>query len=64
MKFHLTVRWGHPSTRYHQDTLDAPDLRAALVQAAEALPEEVVSTADLAEIRPAQSPEDREYLEG
>lgn len=64
MKFHLTVRWGHPRTRYHQETLDAPNLREALARAAASLPDDVARTADLAEVRPAPEPEDREYLDG
>lgn len=64
MKFHLTVRWGHPRTRYHQVEVEAPGLRQALAQAASSLPDEVAASADLAELRPAPSPNDRSYLEG
>lgn len=64
MNFRLTVRWGSPGTRYHVEEVEAPDLRAALLEAAERLPPEVAATADLAELRPGVDPEAREYLEG
>lgn len=64
MKFHLTVRWGHPRTHYHQAEVEAPGLREALERAARSLPDEVAATADLAELRPAPDPDERSYLDG
>jgi hypothetical protein len=44
--------------------VDAPDLREALVRAAEAFPAEAQATADLIEIRRQVGPEDRVYVPG
>ncbi len=66
-RFDLTVRWGHPRTRYHQvqvevEVAEGGGLKEALEAAAGLLPDEVAATADLAEVRPAPDPEGRNYL--
>jgi hypothetical protein len=64
LKFHLTVRWGHPGTLYHQAVVEAPGLREALERSAALLPDDVAASADLAELRPAPEPDERAYLDG
>lgn len=59
--FRVTIRYGAPRALYEVLDVEAPDLRAALVAAAERLPEEVMATAELAELRVQADPEGREY---
>lgn len=61
-RFTVTVR--HGSYRYHTFEVDAPDLAAALKAAAEGLPSEVRSGGNLAEVRRAPEPDERDYLGG
>lgn len=62
MTFQITVRYGGRYQRYHTFTVDAPDARAALEEAARAMPDEVAAEADLVEVRVAADPEQRRYL--
>ncbi len=55
----MTVRFGRHRQQYHQEVVEAADLREALATVAETLPPEVASEADLAEIRPWVDPESR-----
>jgi len=50
MTFQITVRYGGRYQRYHTFTVDAADARAALEEAARALPDEVAAEADLVEV--------------
>jgi hypothetical protein len=59
--YRITTRYGGTPPRYEILDLEAPDLRAALVDAAGRLDDEVASTADLAEIRAQTGPDDRQY---
>jgi hypothetical protein len=62
--FQLTVRHGATAKRYFMTQVEAPHLAAALRLAADALPDEVVREADLAELRPAPDPEaERPWLD-
>jgi hypothetical protein len=51
MKFLATVRYGRDRHRYHPQTLEAENLRAAMELLLRTAPSEVLDTADLAEIR-------------
>jgi hypothetical protein len=62
MTFQITVRYGGRYQRYHTYTVDATDAREALERAARAMPDEVVSEADLVEVRVAVDPERRAYI--
>jgi hypothetical protein len=64
VKFRVTVRWGKPGVRYHVAEVEGVNLAEALRQAADLLPDDVAESADLAELRPAPDPEEREYLGG
>ncbi|HET9440473.1 MAG TPA: hypothetical protein VFO52_09890 [Longimicrobiales bacterium] len=57
----MTLRHGAPGKRYHMVDLDAPDMRAALMQAVNAFPPDAERTADLIEIRVSVDPERRDY---
>lgn len=62
--FQLTVRYGATAKRYFMAQVEAPQLAAALRLAADALPDEVMREADLAELRPAPDPEaERPWLD-
>lgn len=62
MSFQITVRYGTRHHRYHTLEVDGPDVRGALRQAADALPDDVARHADLVEMRPAVDPDARSYL--
>ncbi len=59
--YRMTLRHGTPSRRYHVVDLDAPDIRAALMQAVNAFPPDGDQTGDLVEIRVHVEPEQRNY---
>jgi hypothetical protein len=59
MRFQVTVRFGRRRQQYHQEVVEAADLREALATLAANLPDEVAAEADLAEIRPWVDPEAR-----
>ena len=61
MKFRMTLRHGSPGKRYHVVDLEAPDIRAALMQAVNAFPPGGEATGDLIEIRVHVDPEARDY---
>lgn len=63
MTYQVTVRHGE-RYRYHTFTVEADDVPAALRAAADGMPDEVASGADLVELRPAPEPEDRAYVPG
>ncbi|MEX0935916.1 MAG: hypothetical protein WD013_03355 [Gemmatimonadota bacterium] len=63
-RYQVTVRYGAPRHRYHQFTVEAPDIRGALTRASAELPDEVAEDGELVEIRPFVDPDAREYLEG
>lgn len=64
MTYQITVRYGDRRVRYHTYVVEAPDARAALREAADGLPEEIVDGADLVELRVAVEPEGRAYVGG
>lgn len=51
MDYQVTVRYGGKSQRYLTLTVGAPDVPAALRRAAQELPEGIVPTVDLVELR-------------
>lgn len=57
VRYRVTVRYQRAGQLYQVLELEAEDLRAALRLAAERLPEEVLDTADLAEVRRANPAE-------
>ena len=59
--YRVTIRYGAPRARYEVLDLEAADLPAALVAAAERLSGEVAATAELAEVRRQTEPDEREY---
>jgi hypothetical protein len=63
MRYQVTVRYGAPRQRYHTYAVEADDAHAALGVAAEQMPVEVRSGADLVELRTAVDPDARAYLE-
>lgn len=62
MEFQVTVRYGSRYQRYHTLEVSGEDVREALRAAADAVPEEVATEADLVEMRPTVDPEERSYL--
>lgn len=60
--YQITVRYGDRHVRYHTYAVAAPDARAALVEAADGLPDEIVAETDLVELRVAVEPEGRGYV--
>lgn len=64
MHYQITVRYGGGRQRYHTYTVEATDASAALTQAAERMPSEIASEADLVELRVALGPEERSYVGG
>lgn len=62
MRFQITVRYGGSRQRYHTFIFQAPDAAAAMRGAADEMPPEVASDADLVELRIAVDPDDRTYL--
>ena len=61
MRYQITARHGRRQVRYHTFTVEAADTRAALVEAAGGLPDEIVSDTDLVELRVAVDPDARAY---
>jgi hypothetical protein len=59
--YRMTLRHGAPRQRYHVVDIDAPNIRAALMQAVNAFPADGESTGDLIEIRVHVEPEQRDY---
>ena len=57
--YQITVRYGRRYQRYHTFTVDAGDVAAALRQAAENVPGDVLPEADLVELRVAVDPDAR-----
>jgi hypothetical protein len=57
----MTLRHGSTGKRYHVVDLEASDMRAALMQAVNALPPGGDTTGDLIEIRVHVDPEERNY---
>ena len=49
--YRMTLRHGAPGKRYHMVDIEADNLRDALMQAVNAIPQGAVGTADLMEIR-------------
>lgn len=62
MNYQITVRYGTTSQRYHTYQVQAIDARTALSVAAEQMPSEIATEADLVELRVAPDPEKRSYL--
>lgn len=62
--YRVTIRHGAPRARYEVLDVDAPDLRGALLAAAERMSESVAATAELAEIRVLADPDAREFTPG
>jgi hypothetical protein len=60
--YQITVRYGRRYQRYHTFTVDASDVAAALRDAAERIPADVLPEADLAELRVAVDPDARASL--
>lgn len=63
MNFSITVRYGGRRQRYHTFRVEAADARAALLAAADGIPDEIAPEADLIELRVAVDPDDRTYVE-
>ena len=63
MNFSITVRYGGRRQRYHTFRVEAENARAALVAAADGIPDEIAPEADLIELRVAVDPDDRAYIE-
>lgn len=59
--YRITIRFGSGPPRYEILDLSAPDLRAALTEAAGRIDDEMAATADLAEIRVHMSPDHRQF---
>jgi hypothetical protein len=62
--YRVTFRYGESRVLYEVLDIDATDLRAAMREAADRVPEEVAGTAELVEIRVKMEEEEREYTEG
>lgn len=62
MTYRITVRYGRDTQRYHTYVVEAADARAALLRAAEAMPDEVGPVADLVELRESVDPEERAFV--
>ena len=62
MTFQVTVRYGTRRQRYYTFVVEADDAAAALRVAAEQMPHEITSEADLVELRVAVDPDGRSYV--
>lgn len=62
--YRITIRYGAPRALYEVLDVDAADLRAALRAAADGLSDEIVATAELAEVRAQRDPDAREFTPG
>ncbi len=62
MRFKVTARYGSEHQRYHTFEVQAYDAAGALEAAAAELPPHVNAEADLVEIRPVVTDEERSYL--
>jgi hypothetical protein len=63
--YRATVRYAASGRhRYHLEDVDAPTLMDAVRLAAERVPDEVGSTADLVEVRVQVDPERRDFVPG
>ncbi len=62
MAFQITVRFGPTGHRYHTMQVQCDDVRQALRQVADEIPESVAAHADLVELRPFVDPDARTYL--
>jgi len=60
--YRATFRYGGSRPQYEMLDIEAEDLRAALVEAADRVSEEAAETAELVEVRRQTDPEDREYM--
>ncbi|HUH12585.1 MAG TPA: hypothetical protein VMK65_05725 [Longimicrobiales bacterium] len=58
-RYRMAIRFGEVRQTYHVADVEAPSLRAALREAADAVPDDVDRTADLVEIRRTVDPEAR-----
>jgi hypothetical protein len=61
--YRATFRYGGSRPQYEMLDIEAEDLRAALVEAADRVSEEAAATAELVEVRRQTEPEEREYVE-
>ena len=59
--YRATFRYGGSRPRYEMLDVEAADLRAALIAAAERVPEAVAASAELVEVRRQVDPDQREY---
>lgn len=62
--YRVAIRYGDSGAHYEILEVEAETLREALRRAADELPEEAETTADLAEVRLQVDPDAREYTEG
>jgi hypothetical protein len=62
MRYQITARHGRRQVRYHTYVVEAVDARAALVEAAGGLPDEIVGDTDLVELRVAVDPDARAFV--
>ena len=62
--YRATFRYGGSRPQYEVLDIEAADLRAALVEAAERVGDDVAATAELAEVRLQPDPDEREYTPG
>ncbi len=59
--YRATFRYGGSRPRYEMLDVEAADLRAALIAAAERVSDDVAASAELVEVRRQADPDAREY---
>ncbi len=62
MEFQVTIRYGSGRQRYHLIRVTGENVREVLAALPDKIPDEVVDSADLVEVRPSVDPEGRSYL--
>lgn len=64
MRYRVTVRFVDGRQRYHIEDIAAGSMKDALHAIVDAVPRAVLDTADLVEVRPHVSDEERDYSAG
>lgn len=62
--YRITIRYGAPRALYEILDVHAADLRVAMREAADRMTDEIVETAELAEVRVQRDPDEREFAPG
>jgi hypothetical protein len=64
LRYRVTVRFVDGRQRYHIEDIEADSMKDALRAIVDTVPRSVLDTADLVEVRPQVSDEERDYSAG